>query len=367
MNTSVFRNDNFLKDTYNYGGDPVEIGISQPLFSFNDLKWNKKIEPLRFEESKRKYAEDLETISQNATTLFFNVLIAQISLQIANQNVASNDTIYKIAEGRYELGKIPENDLLQLELNLMNSRQAVAQAGLDLETSQLKLRSYLGISEGEMELIVPSEIPNFVVDEGTALQQAKNNRQEAIAFARRKLEAEREVRRAIGDSGLDMTLYGTVGLSKQSPDFPGVYQNPGDQQRARLGLYIPIIDWGRQKSRKKTAEANQKLVDFTVQQEEQNFDQEVFTQVKQFEMLRNQILITQRADEISQRRYTIAKNRYLIGKISITDLSIALTDQDAAKRNYISSLRNFWDAYYNLRRLTLYDFATNKILYNPAE
>ena len=164
-----------------------------------------------------------------------------------------------------------------------------------------------------------------------------------------------------------MTLFGTLGLTNQAADFPGVYKNPGDQQRVRLGLYIPVVDWGRQKSRKKTAEANQKLVDYTVQQDEQTFDQEVFTQVKQFEMLRNQILITQRADEISERRYNIAKNRYLIGKISITDLSIALTDQDNAKRNYINSLRNFWDAYYNLRRLTLYDFATNQILYNQAE
>ena len=33
-------------------------------------------------------------------------------------------TIFKIAEGRYNLGKIAENELLQLELNLMNSRQS---------------------------------------------------------------------------------------------------------------------------------------------------------------------------------------------------------------------------------------------------
>jgi len=55
-------------------------------------------------------------------------------------------------------------------------------------------------------------------------------------------------------------------------------------------------------------------------------------------------------------RYDITKNRYLIGKIDITDMNIALTEKDEAKARYIQSLQDFWTAYFNLRRLTLYDF-----------
>jgi outer membrane protein TolC len=84
-------------------------------------------------------------------------------------------------------------------------------------------------------------------------------------------------------------------------------------------------------------------------------------------MLREQVGISERADEIAQKRYDIAKNRYLIGKISITDMNIALRDKDDAKRAYIQSLRDFWTAYYNLRLLTLYDFESNRNLYNPVE
>ena len=367
LNSSISRFDNLETNDQVYGGNPLEIGFSQPLFRFNQLRWDRRIEPLRYEESRRKYAQDMENISQTASNLFFDLLIAQISLDIARKNVESNDTIFKIAQGRYELGKIPENELLQLELNLMNSRQAVAESELNFETSQLRLRSYLGITDENLVLIVPATVPEFAVDEQVALQQARNNRQEAVAFDRRKLEAERDVSRAVGESGLDASLFGVFGLSNQATDFPGVYNNPGDQQRVRLGFFIPIVDWGRQKSRKKTAEANLKLVDFTVQQDEQNFDQEVLTQVRTFKMLKDQIVITQKADEISLRRYDISKNRYLIGKISITDLSLALTEKDNAKRTYITSLRNFWGAYYNLRRLTLHDFATNQILYLPED
>ncbi len=369
ISSSVERFDDFETDGYVYGGDPVSIGFLQPLFGFNELKWDQKIEPLRFEESKREYAEEMEQISQTAVQLFFDLLTAQISLNIAQQNVNSNDTIYKIAQGRYELGKIPENDLLQLELNLMNSRQSVAQAELDLETASLRLRSFLGLGDNQnVELSVPSFLPDFQVDENTAIEMAKKNRADAIAFTRRKLEADRDVAQAVGSSGLNANLFGRFGLSNQSSldgQFNEIYSDPNQQLIANVGFTIPVIDWGRQKARKRTAQANQQLVEFTVEQDVINFEEEVLTQARTFMMLRDQVAIAAKADEISQKRYEISKNRYLIGKISITDLSLALTEKDRAKQDYLTSLGNFWASYYQLRGLTLYDFETGQQLYNP--
>ena len=366
VNTRLDRFDDFDRDIQTYSGTPFSFGLIQPIFSFNQLLWDKEIEPLRFEESKREYVEELEDISILASGLFFDLMIAQISLAIAETNVVSNDTIYQIAQGRYELGKIPENDLLQLELNLMNSRQQKAQAELDLETSTLFLSAYLGFSQGDkIQLILPEDLPEFDVDEQMAITQAKQSRQEAIAFNRRRKEAAREVARARGESGLNANMFATFGLTNRGDSFREVYKDPDDQQTLRVGFSIPILDWGRQKSRVKTAEANEQLVQYTVDQDEKNFEQEVFTQVKQFKMLRDQVDIANQADQISQRRYNIAKNRYLIGKISITDLSLALTEKDVAKRTYINALRNFWQAYYNLRKLTLYDFEENQPLYVP--
>ena len=58
----------------------------------------------------------------------------------------------------------------------------------------------------------------------------------------------------------------------------------------------------------------------------------------------------------------MSRNRYLIGKILITDLNLALREEAEARRSYVSALRNFWLAYYDLRRLTLYDFETDSPL-----
>lgn len=368
MESEMQRFDNYEDNRTIYSGNPAVIGIEQPLFQFNPLKWARVIEPLRYEESKREYAEDIEQIAINATFNYFQVLIAQIDMAIAQKNLANNDTIYQIAQGRYNLGKIAENELLRLELNLMNSRQAIAQAQLDLETSTLRLKSFIGYTDQQsINLQIPDELPSFDIDENIAIREALQSRQEAVAYDRRLKEAERNVANARSQSGLQMNLFATYGLTNRADKLTDVYTSPENQQQVQLGFFIPVLDWGRSKSLVKTAEAELKLEQYTVQQERINFEQEVYTQVKTFEMLRTQVKVAEVADDIADRSYEIAKQRYLIGGISITDLNLALQDKDSARRQYIESLSNFWSAYFNLRRLTLYDFENNRPLYNPEE
>jgi outer membrane protein TolC len=70
----------------------------------------------------------------------------------------------------------------------------------------------------------------------------------------------------------------------------------------------------------------------------------------------DQVMLSAKADTISQSRYNVTKERFLIGKIDVLDLNVAQTERDAAKQKYINTLNNFWQFYYNMRKLTLYDF-----------
>jgi outer membrane protein TolC len=345
-------------------GTMVNVQLSQPLFAFNPLRWNKKTEPIRYEESRREYVEQMEAISQESVVLFFNVLEAQINQQIANFNIANNDTIYKIEQGRYNIGTTSQDKLLQVELQLLRSRQDVAQARLNLQTASLQLRSYIGLQQNEtLQLILPESIPSFEISIDDALAYARKNRADYLAFERRSAEAEREVAQARGQR-FQSNLVASFGLNNDGTVINDVYQNPQlPQQQFNLSLSVPIIDWGRNKSRMQTAIANKKLNDYVIAQDEVNFEQEIITKVSQFEMLRLQIEITKKADEVAQERYKVAQNRYLIGKIDITNLNIALTEKDNAKRSYVQALKSFWTSYYELRRLTLYDFVAKQLLY----
>jgi outer membrane protein TolC len=366
LGSGLQRIDNFAPTANNsYSARPFYIGISQPLFGFNELQWDRKIEPLRYEEARREYQESMEQISFRTTDLYFTALLAQIQLEIAEKNVANNDTLYKVAEGRFNLGRIAENELLQLELALMNARQNLAQSELQLESGLLALRVQLGLTDNvPIRLVVPDRIPQFSVNQDSALALARRNRSQIVGFERQLLEAQSEVAKARGETGLNADLQANFGFTQQAGNLSGLYVRPQDQQLVALGFRIPLVDWGRTRSRTKTAQANQELVEANVQQDRITFEQQVYLQVKQFEVLRRQMEVARKADEVGEKRYEISKNRYQIGKIGITDLTIAQQEKDRAKLDYAQALRDFWLAYYNLRFLTLYDFESNQSLFS---
>ncbi len=361
--TDMSRYDDFIQDYVQYSGQPVSVSLNQPIFQFNPFKWNRIIKPLVYEESQKRYFEELEMVSINATRRYFDLLLAQINLEIASKNVESNDTIYQIAKGRYNLGKITENDLLQLELNLVNSNLDISKALVEQQSATLNLKTFIGLSDNEsILLILPENIPEFSVDENIALAEAQKNKVDMVSFKRRQLEAKQEVTRARRASGVNMNLQAAYGLTNQGQSVSDVYQNPADALRIGLQMSVPLVDWGRQKARIMTAEANMKLVEYQLIQDEVTFEQDILTEVRNFNMLRVQLKARIKSDDIADRAYNISKQLFLIGKISITDLNQALAAKDRAKQNYVATLRDFWIGYYQLREKTLYDFHNNQLL-----
>jgi outer membrane protein len=363
--TRLQRFDDFDRKNTLYNGVPFGIGYSQPLFQFNPLRWDNKIEPLKFNESKQAYIESMEQIAINANGFYFDLLLAQVNYQIAETNLQNTNMIRRVANEKFELGKITRNEILQLELEQLKAQKAAGIARRDMEIATLNLRSYTGLQNiDKISLLLPVAVINMEVSVNKVLKEAYENRSDAIAFVRRMSEAKRDVSKAKGDNGLNATLTAQLGFSKSGPSVPKVYQSPQDQQEIQISFIIPILDWGRSKSRTKTAEANMQFTAYAVEQDKQVFTQEIVTQVTLFEMMREQLTFTAKADSIASEKYQIAKDRYVLGNMSITDLSIAFQEKDQAKRDYVSALRDFWGAYYQLRYLSLYDFEKNeKIAY----
>lgn len=355
--TQLQRFDDFSRNNTLYNGTLFAVGLEQPLFQFNAMKWDRKIEPLKFNESQQEYIESLEKIATTANTLYFDLLLAQVNLSIATTNQKNTDDILRIAREKFDLGKISRNEILQLQLEQLKSEKAVATASRDVEISTLNLKAYIGLQNGdklELEEPLPDTKPSISAE--TALAEAYANRADAIAFSRRLLEAERAVAKAKAESGLNATLTANLGFSNRGQKIAELYEQPQNQQVVSIEFTMPILDWGRALSRRKTAEANQQLTQYTIEQDQQNFKQQIYTQVTLFEMLKDQLNLTARADAIASEKYQIAKDRYVLGDLSITDLSIAFTEKDQARRDFIGALRDYWAAFYQLRWLTLYDF-----------
>ncbi len=350
-----------------YLSNPISIGIIQPIFAYNQLKWDKEIQPLNYAESTKEYAEDMEAVARTAAQLFFEVLISQLNLAAAEQDKINADTLYAISKGRFGVGKIAETELLNIELRALNADAAVAQASLNVQTNSEQLRNYLGIKEAVIfELETPTEIPTFMVDGGKALEFAKLNRSDNTSFARRLKVAESEVDRA-KKAGFEIDLFASFGLTQTGVTFGGALNDLLDRERVNLGISMPIADWGLTKSRREIAASNLELEKARIDQEKVEFEQQILIRVQQFDLVRNQVKLAKRAYEASIKREDITRKRYLIAKIGITELNIAITEKEQARQKYVAALQGFWLAYYELRTLTLYDFADDKSLVKVPE
>ncbi len=346
-----------------YLSTPVNVGFSQPLFQYNDMKWRKQIEPVTYQESQKQYSEEMESIASQAATLFFNLLISQLDAEAALQDKANADTLLTLSQGRFEVGKIAESDLLQIQLNAMQAEARLSEAQLNMQTNTEELRDFLDI-QGTVtfELKPPYDLPEVSINPDDALTYAMQNRSDIIDYQRRLLQAESDVDRARGETGITANLIGQFGLTQTGTAISPVYSNPLDQELVTLSLTVPIADRGKSKAKRAVAMSNLELTQRQVDQERENFKRTVVLRAQQFDLVRRNTEIAQRSLEAARTRYNITYQRYLIGKISVTDLNLALADQENARRAYLQAVRNFWMALFEIRGLTLFDFVDNRPL-----
>lgn len=357
-------------DITNYSVVPFSIRYRQNSLFYNSFRWDRKIEPLIYEESKRDFIESMEQISINTCRRYFGLLNAQMQLKIAEKNLFNQDTLYQISQGRFRMGKIAENELLQMELSLLNSKNDVTSNNLELKRTSQNMARYLELETENIELRVPIELALFEVDGKKAVEEAESNRKAVIEFRRKRLQAEKELARAKGNNKLEMSLAANLGISQNGNDFDNLFNNYNKQQFVSLSVGIPIFDWGVSKSERKMAEANLDLTNNDIEQDKQEFEQEIYLHVLNWSSKRDFLITSEKAKEIAEKSYEITKKRYVLGNVTITDLNISQEKKDQAFVKYLNSLEDFWIDYYTLRQLTLYDFINDKkievedILYN---
>lgn len=346
-----------------YQATPVSIGYSQSLNGYNALRWESRIEPLVFEKAKKSFIQNQENLAIKSTTMFFDLVNAQIQLKIAENSMANADTLYKIGKGRFQVGTITQDQLLTLELGQLNAQQTLNKAKLEVQRAQSSLNSYLMLDNGTtINCLVPSEIPDLQIDAAEALDLSVKNNPDILDQQQQMLEQDKAVDQAKSQSGLNTTLFAVYGLNQTSENFKEVYNQPDQSQRLQVGLNIPILDWGRRRGKLMMAESNREVVIARVKQARIDFEQNIFQSVMEFNLQAEQVKNAAKADTVAQKGYEVAFQRFLIGKVDVTTLNIARNDLESARRAYISEVKTYWNYYYRLRMLTLYDFVKRESL-----
>ncbi len=357
------RLDEFQNKTTAYSSQPLIVGYEQNLFGYNSLKWDRRIEPVRYQESKKRYAEALELVSATACQHFFSLASAQAEWEMAKQNFASADTLYQMAKGRYENGTISENEMLQLEINRLNEATKVMDAQVALREKMQTIRSFLGLGQNvELRLDISKQVPEFEVPLQRAVELALLNSPDPDYYRRIQKESESNLAQARANAGLRADLYMQFGLSQTGADVGAAYRRPMSQESASITIALPILDWGRGKGRVREAKSQLALTRTQVEQGMRDFYQNVEKLVLQFNMQARKVRVASLTDQRAEQRHLVARRLYIMGRNSILDLNSAISEKDAARRNHISTMQTYWSLYYTLRSMTGYDFEHDKEL-----
>lgn len=349
---------------HQYGADggnrfmtiPVALSLDQPILGVNNLKWNSRIEPVRYAEAKAAFMSATEDIAIATVGHYFSLILSRENLATARQNLDIARKLHTVAIEKRKMGQISQNDLLQMELNALEAQAELTDCESTLKSDMFRLRSFLNLDEDvEIVPIVPDSVPHAEINYSDALDRALTNNKFARNMRRRQLEADYEVAKAKGNLR-QINLFAQIGYTGTDTRAGDAYSRLKSNQLVEVGFSIPLVDWGKRRGKVKVAESSRRVTQSRLRQEAMDFNQELFVLVERFCNQQQQLSIASRSNEIARRRYDTNVQTYLIGKISTLDLNDSQVKKDETMRKYINELYKFWNYWYQIRSLTLYDF-----------
>lgn len=357
LQSYLYRLDQFTYKETTYNSQPVRISYTQPLRSFNSLKWEKKTAPVEYHIAEKSYLSSMQDITIKVTSLFFNVLSAQSHYKQSIATVADREKLYKLSQKRLVLTTTTKSEVLQMELSLLNARMAVTRDKIALDDAMYDLFSFLRVTDySNAELVIPYSVPDMAINVDEVLQKAISNSSHTLEQKLQMLEAQKSLAQAKSSKGIQMTLSSELGFSRTGQSFGAAYSHLKNNEIIGLSLSLPIFDWGVSKGKVKMAQAQLEVVRTKIEQTHLDYMQELRKKVTQFNLQPMQCRDALRAQEIAEERYKITLKRYETGAISVTDLNTAQQEMETAKAQYLSQLQTFWNDYYTLQKSTLYDW-----------
>jgi outer membrane protein TolC len=152
----------------------------------------------------------------------------------------------------------------------------------------------------------------------------------------------------------------SYGFNATAPEASLAYQNLLEARRFTLSVQVPLWQWGARQEGVQAAEADRERVT--------NLSAATLGQVAhdarfgalELTQARRTVLLVAKSDSVAAKRFEVAYNRYVIGRITIDNLYIAQAEKDQALLQYVQALRGYWAAFYRLRGVTLFDFASGR-------
>ncbi len=319
------------------------VSLNQPIY--NHAGWAGYAQAKQItkaaELSLRKAKQDLIL---RVSESYFNVLLAQKSLQLSNTKLKSDQTQLETAEASAELGLASQVDVLEARSNFDLSKSDTINAENQLDIALESFANIIGkpvaILKSEGLKVMMSDVVLPYQDLSTKELAAKiNDGNLDVMLANNQLEQSQqqiEIKRA--------GHYPDINFQAQYKEthYLDSHESIDDSHSSRYGINfsLPLYSGGRTTSEVRAAKQTSIVAREALRQSREGALLSMRTQVRNLEQGRKLVNALKEAVKSNDAFLEAAEEGYRVGLRSMLEVLTARTNQTLAQRNLIEAIHN---------------------------
>lgn len=314
--------------------------VTQPVFRGFELMSSYELAKLGVDQAEIQLDLAKLDLALRVKEAYFDILGADKAVEVAQKDVEARESNYKVASSFYKVGMIPINELLQAEVELADSKQALVRAEIAAKAARATFNTVLARPVNE-----PFEIEDILSHKPSVgeyesfVKQALQNRPEIKAIDNGLLQADQRIRLAKSKYYPEIAFnydYIKEGDSFDVSGFPG--DEDSDRWEAQAVATWTFWQWGKTYYSTKEQESVKKELMQTKMGLEDNIRLEVKEAVLALEREEKNIPTTQKAVEQGEENLRVSSERYKAQVTTITEVLDAQTRLSQARLNYYRAL-----------------------------
>ncbi len=334
--------------TTNWSSNLFILSYSQPLLQYNELKnLRPNVLPTQILNTAQNRKRQ-QQLKQQITALILDYVLTSTQIENARNQITEQPKTNSRAKNIMQAGKLLQEDIDLLQLELKRAKNSVQNMGQSLETLAAQLVYHLGADVNLAEIkgldIAKWSRPSIDRDSLLALAQSDPTglqNTQAILLAQQDVDRQRQ------NSGLSASFDVSFGYNQRADDLGSIYQNPLDRQMGTISVSVPILDGGRAKYNQLLAQNSFETAKLQKQIAEQTINQQVENILRQYAQIENNIILAKGSLTIAKQRANRYKNLFEAGKITIDQYLQAVNYYQGIEFDLQSAYVNFWKLKYS--------------------
>jgi len=322
------------KDNYNW-----YVEARQPLFAGGGILANYEANRLAAEIARTEEKAAVQDLIQDVKVSYCNILKAERILSVAKQSVEQLGAHRDTAQGFFDVGLIPRNDLLHAEVELANGRQFQLRSENGVALAKAKFNTLLRKaidSPVEIEDVLKEELPVTALD--ACIAAALKNRPEILSAGLRVEQARSGVKLSQSEYYPSISLVGNYSKYGDSADVSGSPYRPQENWYFLAVANWNFWEWGKTRHRVEASVSRETRAADLLTHIRDQITLEVKNAFLLLHEAQKQLQVTRKSIEQAEENFRINTERYKEQVGTSTDVIDAQTLLTKARADHFNAL-----------------------------